>query len=168
MTTPVLARRSPDTPRPRVLFVDGSSRGTSRLAAALLRQLVGDRVEVAAVLPRAEADRDPVAERLITAAGLDPAEHPARPLSATALRRADRVISLGASVDVAQVPGPRYEVWDTIELEAVDAQQRGAGRQALTERLHVLATELTAVATPVPAPSLGSRLRSLLDRRLGR
>ena len=70
--------------------------------------------------------------------GLDPAEE--RPLSAGSLRAADRVVVLGTDVDVARLPGPRYEQWD---LEADD----------LLTRVEALVDELTAAPVTSAPPS---------------
>ncbi len=101
-------------------------------------------------------------------AGLDPAEHPAQPLSAGALRRADRVISLSTTLDVARIPGPRYETWETghfglADQGGVDERDR---RDALARRVQALATDLTTV--PDPVPTRADRLRGLISRLTGR
>ncbi len=54
---------------------------------------------------------------MLVAMGLDPADE--RRVSAQALRSADRVIALGAGLDVARLPGPRYEEWDVAHDDLV-------------------------------------------------
>ena len=92
--------------------------------------------------------------------GLDPAEE--QRLSARALHTADRVISLGAGLDVARLPGARYEEWD---LEQDDLIARV---QALSDdltappsvRSRTVLTRWASTSRPVPA----ARPRSVLDR----
>lgn len=145
-------------PRPRVLFVAGQDGAASRLAAGLLERSAGELIEVSAASTRPADPADQVADLVLTEAGLDPADHPAQLLSAGALRRADRVISLSPTVDVARIPGPRYETWEITELS----------REALTDRVQALATDLTAVPTPRSAPWWRQRLPGLWRRVAGR
>jgi hypothetical protein len=134
-----------DPTPPRVLFV-GNDASSPQIAASLLRQLTGDRVAVstAAIRPAEPGGRS---DEMLVAMGLNPADD--RRLSSRALHTADRVVSLGSGLDVARLPGPRYEEWDLTQGD-------------LITRVHALSDELTAV----PAATLGSavldRLRSLL------
>lgn len=146
---------------PRVLFVGGPDAVTSRLAAGLLHQCAGDSIEVSVAQTRPDSSGER-ADLVLSAAGLDPAGHPAQPLSASALRRANRVISLGETVDVARVPGPRYETWDTPGLvPSAIVEPEGDLRQALAERVAVLAAELTTPSPPRPAWSLRTSITAL-------
>lgn len=146
----VTADRTP-TGRPHhILFVGDD--GSTQIAASLLRRLIGDRAEVGT----AGVDRaDPGSrqDEMLVAMGLDPAD--GQRLSARVLRSADQVIALGPGVDVARVPGPRYEEWDVT-----------AGN--LVGRVETLATELTAVPTEAAAEPLLARMRTLLRVATGR
>jgi hypothetical protein len=141
-----LITAAPTGRRPRVLFV-GADAGSPQIAAGVLRQVAGDAVVVGTSGTR-PAEPGGRADELLVAMGLDPAEQ--RPLTAGSLRAADRVVVLGSEVDVARLPGPRYEQWD---LETVD----------LLDRVEALADELTAAPVrPAPTSRLG-RLRAALD-----
>lgn len=130
--------------RPRVLFV-GHDTGSPQIAASVLRQVAGNAV-VVGTSGTQSGDRAGRVDEMLVAMGLDPAgEHP---LSAGALRAADRVVVLDTDVDVARLPGPRYEQWD---LEAED----------LLGRVEALADELTAEPPATPTTTV-QRLRSLL------
>jgi protein-tyrosine-phosphatase len=129
---------------PRVLFV-GDDASSPQIAASLLRRLVGDRVAVhtagtTAVEPGGRSDE------LLVAMGLDPADE--QQLSARALHAADRVVVLGAGLDVARLPGPRYQEWDL-------------SHDDLIERVQRLGDELNAVGDQ-GSPSVLDRLRVLL------
>ena len=131
--------------RPRVLFV-GNDASSTQIAASLLRRLTEDRVTVttAGVRPIEPGSRS---DEMLVAMGLDPADE--QRLSSRALHTADRVVSLGAGLDVAQLPGPRYEEWDLTEGD-------------LISRVHALSDELTAVPVAKPGSALLNRLRTLL------
>jgi hypothetical protein len=132
--------------RPRVLFV-GREASSPEIAASLLRAAVGDQVEV----DTADTEGiDPTgrSSEMLVAMGLDPAEE--HRLGARALYRADRVVILDPALDVARLPGPRYEEWDLT-------------RGDLGTRVRRLGDELTAGPAPTPRLTVLTRLRGLLD-----
>ncbi|SDS72711.1 Protein-tyrosine-phosphatase [Friedmanniella luteola] len=140
--------------RPRVLFV-GPDAGSTQIAAGVLRQVTGDAVVVGTSGTR-PPDPSRRTDEMLVAMGLDPADE--RLLSAGSLRAADRVVVLGAEVDVARLPGPRYERWD---LETDD----------LLTRVEALADELTAAPVVEAPTTLRARVRAwapVLRRRLRR
>ena len=132
--------------RPRVLFV-GHDSGSPQIAAVLLRRAAGDRVEVDTAQTQGH-DPGGRSDEMLVAMGLDPAAQ--KRLSSRALHTADRVVILGADLDVARLPGPQYEEWDLLHDD-------------LTERVEALGLHLTPAAQPRPA--LLNRLRSLLGLR---
>jgi hypothetical protein len=134
---------APPSAPPRVLFV-GHDASSPHIAASLLRRAVGDRVEVATA---GTQDRDPGrADEMLVAMGLDPADE--ERLSSRALHTADRVVILGCDLDVARLPGPRYEEWDLAHDD-------------LAGRVDALGHDLTTV--PARArPALLDRLRRTL------
>ena len=131
--------------RPRVLFV-GHDASSSQIAASLLRRLAGDRVAVdtASTQPPDPGGRS---DEMLVAMGLDPADE--QPFSARALYTADRVVSLGAGLDVARLPGPRYEEWDLAENN-------------LISRVQALSDDLTTAPAAKPRSAVLDRLRTLL------
>ncbi|GAA3707161.1 hypothetical protein GCM10022204_26380 [Microlunatus aurantiacus] len=140
--------------RPIVLFV-GDDASSTQIAESLLRRLVGDRVEIhtAGAQPPNPGGRE---DQMLVMMGLNPA-HEER-LTARALVTSDRVIVLGTALDVARVPGRRYEEWDLDD-------------SSLGERVEALAVELLSVLdnpVTVPAPrarKTGSRLVGQRIRR---
>ena len=139
--TPTLA----DPIRPRVLFV-GNDATSPQIAASLLRRLTDDRVAVrtAGIRPAESGGRS---DEMLVAMGLDPADE--QRLSTRALHTADRVVSLGAGLDVARLPGPRYEEWDLAEGD-------------LIARVQALSDELTTVPAAKPRWAVLGRLQNLL------
>lgn len=145
VTAPRPLRTPPPRRRPCVLFV-GHDAGSPQIAASVLRQVAGDGV-VVGTSGTQPADPGGRADEMLVGMGLDPAEE--RPLTAGSLRTADRVVVLGTDVDVARLPGPRYEQWDL-------------GTEDLLTRVEALADELTAPPQPAPPPAPAARLRARL------
>jgi len=123
-----------------VLFV-GDDASSPQIAASLLRDAAGDRVDVdtAGTQPDTPVGRT---DEMLVAMGLDPAEE--KRLRSTELHNADHVVVLGTGIDVARLPGPRYEEWD---LE----------RDDLLGRVEVLSDALTAPDSE-PVRAVGGRL----------
>lgn len=87
--------------RPRILFVCADNAGPSRMAAAYLDRLAGDRYEAvsAGLEPAAAADRETVAA--MAEDGIEIPEAAGVPLTAELARTADRVVGLGAAINGA-------------------------------------------------------------------
>lgn len=151
-TAPAPALRPPSAPaaapaarRPRVLFV-GDDASSPEIAANLVRHVAGDAVAVDTANTR-PVEPGGRSDEMLVAMGLDPAaEHL---LSARSLRTADRVVVLGTDIDVARLPGPRYEEWDLT-------------REDLLTRVEALSDELTTVPAVSVRPSVPDRVRALL------
>jgi protein-tyrosine-phosphatase len=139
-----------DLNRPRVLFV-GQDHSSPQIAASLLQRAAGDRVavETAGTEPAEPGGRS---DEMLVAMGLNPADE--RPLSVRALHTADRVVALGAGLDVARLPGPRYEEWD------IDHED-------LATRVQALSDDLTTVpdAKPSFVEDWLRKLRGAIRRR---
>lgn len=141
------------TEHPIVLFV-GDDASSTQIAESLLRQLLGDLVEIhtAGAQPPNPGGRE---DQMLVMMGLNPA-HEER-LSVRALNTSDRVIILGTGLDVARVPGRRYEEWDLDD-------------GSLDDRVESLAAELlrtfdTPAVAEAPARKAGSRLVGQRFRR---
>ncbi|SDS24229.1 arsenate reductase ArsC [Microterricola viridarii] len=97
--------------QPSVLFVCVHNAGRSQMAAGLVRELSGGRVEVlsAGSLP---ADQiNPVAVQAMAELGIDIAGEQPKLLTVDAVAESDVVITMGCG-DVCPIfPGKRYEDW---------------------------------------------------------
>ena len=131
-------------PSTRVLFV-GNDETTPQCAAGLLRRLAGDWVQVRTA---STAPTRPGPAELTGALG--PSATAEQRLSSRALHTSDRVVVLGAGLDVARLPGPRYEEWD---LAADD----------LVHRVETLSSELDRVPTTGVRSTLLGWLRTHLS-----
>ncbi len=108
-----LARTArPATGIPEVLFVCVQNAGRSQIAAAILRQIAGDRVNV-----RTAGSEPAVAVRSVVIAALDEigvplgGEYP-KPLTDEVVRAADVVVTMGCGDACPVYPGRRYLDWN--------------------------------------------------------
>lgn len=103
--------------RPVVLFVCVKNAGKSQLAAALLRQRAGNRIEVhsAGTNPGFALNEESVAA--LAEVGASTEGERCKPIDPAVLLRADRVIVLGRDAQVEPIPGMRgiIERWETDE-----------------------------------------------------
>lgn len=123
--------------KPTVMFI-GDDASSTQIAESLLRLLVGEDVQIHTAGAR-QPDPGGREDQMLVMMGLNPAHE--EPIRVRLLNTSDWVIILGANLDVARVPGRRYEEWDitTDDLE---------------ERVAHLAAKLTR-GTDGPPPKLG-------------
>jgi arsenate reductase (thioredoxin) len=104
------------TYRPRVLFVCEHDAGASRMCAAYLEQLAGDRYEAVAAALEPAAGLRPEAARALSEDGLTVTDGPGRKMTPDLAGIVDRIVTLGFTLnpDVARevpreewgIPGP--------------------------------------------------------------
>ncbi|MFD7654305.1 arsenate reductase ArsC [Actinosynnema sp. NPDC059797] len=107
------AARGGQTPmgRPSVLFVCVHNAGRSQMAAAWLRHLAGDRVEVRSA-GSAPADRvNPAVVEAMREVGVDIADRTPVILTAEAVRESDVCVTMGCGDACPVFPGKRYLDW---------------------------------------------------------
>ena len=146
------ARQSGDVQgRPRVLFV-GDDASSPEIAATLLRRLVGEQVEVRTAGAQ-RPDPGGRGDDILVQMGLNPAAE--ERLSVSSLNVSERVVVLGTDLDVARLPGRRYEEWDV-------------ANEDLAEHVRRLAIELCGPAGTTRQDGVLDRLRRLVTALLGR
>lgn len=98
--------------KPTLLFVCTHNAGRSALAAAIARQQAGDRVIVrsAGVDPAETASAGTIAS--LAEIGIDDSAHCPTKVTEQLVREATVVISMKPGLDLPQVDGVVYEVWD--------------------------------------------------------
>lgn len=103
--------------RPSVLFVCVKNGGKSQMAAALMRHLAGDEVEVHSAGTRPGSAVNALSAEAVTELGADMSGQTPRAIDSEILRRADRVIALGGEAQINPVQGMTgtIEVWRTDE-----------------------------------------------------
>lgn len=138
--------------KPKVLFVCTSNSGKSQMAAGLMRQLAGDRIEVHSAGTAPGSAINALSAQALQEVGADMSgEHP-KPINPAMVSDVDVVVTLGRQARVEPVPGTRFETWDTDEpsqrgIEGIERMR--LIRDDIAARVQHLATELNpAVAQP--------------------
>ena len=99
------------TARPSVLFVCVHNAGRSQMAAAYLRHLAGDRVEVLSAGSMPADQVNPAVVEAMLEEGIDISAQSPKVLTTDAVQESDVVVTMGCG-DVCPVfPGKRYEDW---------------------------------------------------------
>ena len=99
------------TDKPTVLFVCVHNAGRSQMAAAYLRHLGRDRIEVLSAGSVPADQVNPAAVAVMMEEGIDMSAERPKVLTDSAVRASDVVITMGCGDTCAVYPGKRYEDW---------------------------------------------------------
>ncbi len=99
------------TDKPTVLFVCVHNAGRSQMAAAYLRHLGADRIEVLSAGSVPADQLNPAAVAVMLEEGIDMSAERPKVLTDSAVRASDVVITMGCGDTCAVYPGKRYEDW---------------------------------------------------------
>ncbi|MEU7375365.1 arsenate reductase ArsC [Streptomyces albidoflavus] len=146
MPAPEPAPARPAT-RPRVLFLCVHNAGRSQMAAAFLRHLAGEAVEVRSAGSAPAEAVNPVAVAAMAELGMDISGARPRALTPEDVRAADLVVTMGCGDTCPVLPGTAYRDW---ALDDPAGQELPAVRRVRDEvgrRVRELAAEL-GVAAP--------------------
>ena len=108
----VAAREQDPGGAPQVLFVCVQNAGRSQMAAALLRQLAGDRVHVRTAGSEPAGAVAPAIAAALEEVGVPIGGEFPKPLTDEVVRAADVVITMGCGDACPVYPGTRYLDWD--------------------------------------------------------
>ncbi|MFH8251521.1 metalloregulator ArsR/SmtB family transcription factor [Microbacterium sp. B2969] len=142
--------RQPDaSDRPEVLFVCVQNAGRSQLAAAILRQLAGDRVVVrtAGSTPTGEVRASIV--NALDEIGVPLGGEFPKPLTDEAVKAADVVVTMGCGDACPIYPGRRYLDWELDDPVGKSVEQIRQIRDDIDGRVRGLLEEL-GVSRPLP------------------
>jgi len=131
--------------KPSVLFVCVKNGGKSQMAAGLMRSIAGDAVDVDSAGTKPGDAINPLSAAALLEVGVDITGEVPKAITAEMVRHADVVITLGRDATVRQVPGTRFETWDTDEpsVRGIDGMQRmRLVRDDITARVRGLADTL--------------------------
>ena len=103
------------TDRPSVLFVCVKNGGKSQMAAGLLTRRAGDAVQVESAGTKPGSAVNALSAESLAEVGVDISADVPKLLTETMVRAADVVVVLGREAHVDEVPGTRFESWDTDE-----------------------------------------------------
>ncbi|GAB3410638.1 hypothetical protein GCM10027515_31230 [Schumannella luteola] len=143
--------REPSPARPTVLFVCVHNAGRSQMAAALLREVAGDRIEVLSAGSEPADQVNPVAVAALAEIGIDLGETTPRILAVDDVRASDVVITMGCGDACPVFPGKRYEDW---------ALDDPAGQPL--ERVRPIFNEIYRRVTVLAAELLGTTVEALV------
>ncbi|GAB2580847.1 arsenate-mycothiol transferase ArsC [Microlunatus antarcticus] len=101
--------------RPSVLFVCVRNGGKSPMAAGLMAKRAGDAVQVDSAGTRPGTAVNGLSAQSLAEVGVDIADHTPKAVTEALVRAADVVITLGREAHVDEVPGTRFETWETDE-----------------------------------------------------
>lgn len=130
------------SPRPSVLFVCVHNAGRSQMAAALLTELSGGRVEVRSAGTAPADALNPVAVAAMTELGIDITAAAPKVLSADTVQSSDVVITMGCGDTCPYFPGVSYRDWKLDDPAGQSIEAVRAIRDAIAERVQDLVAEL--------------------------
>jgi arsenate reductase len=127
---------------PEVLFVCVRNSGRSQMAAALTRQIGGDRIHVRSAGSQPGEQILPEVALVLREIGLDVTEEFPKPLTDDVVRAADAVVTMGCGDACPLYPGKRYLDWDLEDPAALDINGIRRVRDDIQARVEQLLNEL--------------------------
>jgi arsenate reductase (thioredoxin) len=127
---------------PEVLFVCVHNSGRSQMAAALTRQLAGDRVHVRSAGSQPGERILPEVVEALREIGADVDEEFPKPLTDDVVRAADAVITMGCGDACPLYPGKRYLDWHLEDPAGLDLIGVRRVREEIRDRVEHLLAEL--------------------------
>lgn len=127
---------------PEILYLCVQNSGRSQMAAAITRQLAGDRVHVRSAGSQPAADLLPGVVTVLTEAGIDLTGEFPKPLTDDVVRAADAVVTMGCGDACPLYPGKRYLDWQLTDPEGLDLDGIRAVRDEIQAHVEQLLTEL--------------------------
>jgi arsenate reductase (thioredoxin) len=130
--------------RPQVLFVCVHNAGRSQMASALLDLRSGGRIDVRSAGSAPADELNPVVVAVMAELGLDLSREFPKPLTDSAVRAADVVITMGCGDACPIFPGKRYEDWTLDDPAGQDVAIVRRIRDEIDTRVQALSAELLA------------------------
>jgi len=130
--------------RPQVLFVCVHNAGRSQMASALLDLRSGGRIDVRSAGSAPADELNPVVVAVMAELGLDLSREFPKPLTDSAVRAADVVITMGCGDACPIFSGKRYEDWTLDDPAGQDVATVRRIRDEIDTRVQALSAELLA------------------------
>jgi len=127
-----------------VLFVCVHNAGRSQMASALLDLRSGSRIDVRSAGSAPADELNPVVVAVMAELGLDLSREFPKPLTDSAVRAADVVITMGCGDACPIFPGKRYEDWTLDDPAGQDVATVRRIRDEIDTRVQALSAELLA------------------------
>ena len=147
------------TATPSVLFVCVHNAGKSQMAAALLRLIAGDRIDVRSAGTQPDSEIHDLSAQAIAEVGADMSTQVPTALDPAVMRAVDRVIVLGAEADVAPIPGMRAPLTRWI-IDDRRARRRWPRSGQAHARRHPRTGAHTGGGTDTPRAQSGTQQRA--------
>ena len=128
--------------KPAVLFVCVHNAGRSQMAAAYLRVLAGDRVEVRSAGSEPAERVNPVVVAAMLEEGIDLSAQSPKVLTGDAVVASDVVVTMGCGDACPFYPGKRYEDWVINDPSGQDVAAVRAIRDEIRRRVEALIADL--------------------------
>ncbi|MEP6623976.1 MAG: arsenate reductase ArsC [Acidimicrobiia bacterium] len=128
---------------PSVLFVCVHNAGRSQMAAALLAQHAGDRIEVRSAGSEPAPTVNPAAAVAMQELGIDITAEQPKLLTRAAVEASDVVITMGCGDACPIFPGTRYLDWQLDDPAGRDVAGVRLIRDEIDRRIRALIAELT-------------------------
>jgi arsenate reductase (thioredoxin) len=128
---------------PEVLFVCVHNAGRSQMAAGLLRQKGGDRVEVLSAGSEPADELNPAVVEAMSEKGIDISSERPKKLEDPMVRESDVVITMGCGDACPIYPGKRYEDWELEDPAGKDLETVRGIRDEIESRVEALLSELS-------------------------
>ncbi|MCP2636521.1 arsenate reductase ArsC [Microbacterium sp. HD4P20] len=128
---------------PEVLFVCVQNSGRSQMAAALTRQIAGERVHVRSAGSQPGERILPEVALALAEIGLDVTDEFPKPLTDDVVRAADAVVTMGCGDACPLYPGKRYLDWQLDDPADLDLDGVRRVRDDIRIRVEQLLAELT-------------------------
>ena len=132
---------------PEILYVCVQNSGRSQMAAAITRQLGGDRVHVRSAGSQPAAGLLPGVVTVLEEIGIDLSEEFPKPLTDDVVRAADAVITMGCGDACPLYPGKRYLDWHLADPAELDLDGIRAVRDEIQQHVEQLLAELLPPST---------------------
>ncbi len=107
-----MTEQAPSDEPTTVLFLCVHNAGRSQMAAAYLRRLAGDRVDVLSGGSDPGTEVNPAAVAVMAEVGIDMSTERPKPWTDETVRAADVIVTMGCGDACPIVPGTRYEDWE--------------------------------------------------------
>ena len=132
--------------KPTVLFVCVHNAGRSQMAAAWLKSLAGDRIEIWSAGSEPADQVNPVAVEAMREVGIDITGETPKILTTDSVSRADVVITMGCGDTCPYLPGKRYLDWELTDPAGQGIDVVREVRDDIKGRIETLMSELLTTA----------------------
>ena len=128
--------------RPVVLFVCVHNAGRSQMAAALLRSIAGDAIDVRSAGSAPAEEVNPAVVEVMAEVGVDLSDAVPTRLATEYVEASDVVVTMGCGDACPVIPGKRYLDWDLPDPSGLTPAEVRPIRDEIDLRVRTLLVEL--------------------------